>query len=234
MGVKESAATTDVAEIELRVRDRECFFVRASAQAECSVLLEELIHRADGRLIEFFTVRDASPDRIASLAADEPALSEVRLVEEGPAESLFQFVVEGPCVTATLAENGAIPRAVSAVSGEGHVVADVPPHVDVRTVVESFQENHPDSELLGRHDRPRSTPVRSERGVRATLGDRLTEKQLEVLETAYLSGYFDWPRESSAEECADALGIAQPTFSQHVRAAQHNVFDLLFDDDRPA
>jgi predicted DNA binding protein len=61
--------------------------------------------------------------------------------------------------------------------------------------------------------------------------DRLTDKQQEVLRMAYLSGYFSWPRRSTAEECADALGIAQPTFSQHVRAAQEKVIDRLFEDD---
>lgn len=44
----------------------------------------------------------------------------------------------------------------------------------------------------------------------ARLLDGLTERQLEVLRTAYLSGYFSWPRESSADACADALGISQP------------------------
>lgn len=233
MAMERSGTTTGAVELELEVRDRECFFIRASAQADCRVYLEDLIHRSDGQLLEFFTVRDAPAERVLEMVTDEPAITEARLIRQGPDGGLFQFVVSGPCVTATLADTGAITRAVSAIGGDGRVVATVPPHVDVRTVVETFQQQHPNSGLLARRDGAQSVPVRTEEGVHAALSDRLTEKQLEVLRTAYLSGYFDWPRESMAAECADALGITQPTFSQHIRVAQHKVFAALFDAEVP-
>lgn len=233
MGIRGTNAAQEAVELELDVRDRECFFIRASAEADCTVFLEDLIHRADGQLLEFFTVRDVAANQVLRMATDEPAITEARLIREGPDGSLFQFVVSGPCVTATLADTGAITRAVSASSGEGRVIADVPPHVDVRTVVETFERQHPDSELLARRESKRSIPVRTEQGVHAMLADQLTDKQLEVLRTAYLSGYFDWPRESTADECADALGITQPTFSQHVRVAQYKIFTALFDTETP-
>lgn len=233
MGVQGANTTQGAIELELQVRDRDCFFIRASEEADCRVFLEDLIHRADGQLLEFFTVRDAPTDRVLAMAADEPAITEARLISDGSDRGLFQFVVSGPCVTATLADTGAITQAVSAVSGDGRVIADVPPHVDVRTVVETFQRRHPDSELLARRECERPVRVRTEQGVHATLVDRLTDKQLEALRTAFLSGYFDWPRESTADECAGALGIAQPTFSQHVRTAQHKVFATLFDTEPP-
>lgn len=232
MVIQDASTSAESVELELSVRDRKCFFIRASDEGNCHVFLEELIHRADGQLLEFFTVRDVSAGRVLQMVADEPAITEARLVREGPDGSLFQFIVSGPCVTATLADTGAITRAVSASSGEGHVVATVPPHVEVRTVVDTFRRQHPNSELLARRRSERSVPVRTEDGVRATLADRLTEKQLEALRTAYLSGYFDWPRESTADECADALGVTQPTFSQHIRAAQYRVFTALFDTEK--
>ena len=230
MGIQNASTTERAAELELEVRDRECFFIRASEEADCRVFLEDLIHRADGQLLEFFTVRDVPAERVLQMVADESAITEARLIREGFDGSLFQFVVSGPCVTATLADTGAITRAVSAAAGEGRVVATVPPHVEVRTVVEAFQRQHPESKLLAQRDGRQSVPIHTEAGVHAMLADRLTEKQLEVLRTAFLSGYFDWPRDSTADECADALGITQPTFSQHIRAAQYNVFAALFDD----
>ena len=220
---------TPITEIELEVRDRNCFFVRLSAETDCLIRLEELIHRADGDLLQYFSIRETSPEEILDMAASEPAIAEARLVRNGTDGNLFQFVVSGPCVTATLADTGAITRDVSAAGGVGRVVATVPSHVAVRTVVETFRTRHPDSEFLARRERDQSPPVRTRAGVHTILADRLTEKQYEVLRTAYLSGYFTWPRESTAEECADALGIAQPTFSQHLRAAQSKVFTALFD-----
>lgn len=233
MTVQEAVPGRTTAEVELAVRDRDCFFVRLSAEADCRIHLDDLLHRADGKLLQYFTVRDATPETILRMARGEPAITEARLVRRGDDGHLFQFVVSGPCVTATLADTGALTREVSAAGGVGRVVAAVPSHVTVRTVVETFQTRHPESGLLARRERDESIPVRTNGSVHATLAEELTEKQYEALRTAYLSGYFDWPRDSTAEECADALGIAQPTFSQHVRTAQHRVFSALFDGEDP-
>lgn len=233
MALTDSTSSGRAVELELAVRDRECFFIRASDEADCRVFLEDLIHRTDGQLLEFFTVRDVSADRVLRMVADEPSITDARHVHEGPDGRLFQFVVSGPCVTETLADAGAITRRVSATAGNGHVTATVPPHIEVRTVVETFKRQHPGSELLAQRSREQSVPVHTDVGIHATLADRLTEKQLEALKTAYLGGYFEWPRESTADECADALGISQPTFSQHIRSAQHRVFGTLFDIEPP-
>lgn len=231
MSVPESTTDGKPVEVELRVRDGECFFVRASAETDCRLLLEDLVHRADGKLIEFFTVKDVPADRVLAMAKRESAITEARVVREELDGGLFQFVVSGRCVTATLAEAGAITQAVSASSGEGRVVAEVPPHVEVREVIEAFGRRHPDSELVACRRSDQSLSVRTEQSIEATLADCLTDKQFEVLKTAYLNGYFDWPRESTAKACAEALGITQPTFSQHVRRAQHRVFEVVFDPD---
>jgi predicted DNA binding protein len=108
----------------------------------------------------------------------------------------------------------------------------VPPHVDVRTVVETFQDRHPGSELVARRQRDGGLGVTRE-AFDSRLLAALTDRQLEVLRTAYLSGYFSWPRESSAAACAEALGISQPTFSQHLRVGQYRLFDALFGGSGP-
>ena len=71
---------TPITEIELEVRDRNCFFVRLSAETDCLIRLEELIHRADGNLLQYFSIRDTSPKDIIELAASESAIAEARLV----------------------------------------------------------------------------------------------------------------------------------------------------------
>lgn len=231
MGTASTEVTGRSAEVELETRDHGCFFVKASATADCRVTLEHFVNRSDGRLLEYFTVEGADPDQVLAMVEESDAIADSRLVNRGLDGGLFEFVVSGPCVTTTLADAGAIAWSVSADAGVGHVVADVPAHVSVRRVVEQFCDRHPDTELLAVRGSVESVPVRTERGAHATMADRLTDKQLEVLRTAYLSGYFTWPRQSTAEECAQALGIAQPTFSQHIRAAQGNLLDSMFHTD---
>jgi predicted DNA binding protein len=228
MEVAHSVPEYDSAEIELAVRDDNCFFVAASARAGCVFELEDVVHKTDGRLIEFFTVRDADPDAVIADAVETAGLSEARVVSRGPEAALLQFVVDGPCVVGTLADVGAITRSVAAAGGEGRVVAQIPSHVDVRAVVERFTARHPDSELLARRQSDGAF-LETEWSYRSNLLRELTDRQREALKTAYLSGYFDWPRESSAADCATALGISQPTFSQHLRESQRRLAAALFD-----
>lgn len=229
MGITTSGATGSAVELELELRDRDCFFVDASAVADCRVELEHMVNRSDDRLLEYFTVDGAPPDRVLDMTQAAGAIDEARLISRGLDGGLFEFVVSGECVTTTLADSGAIARSVLAEHGVGHIVAAVPAHIDVRAVVEQFRDHHPGTALTACRQSDEPVPVQTETGVHATMADRLTDKQREVLRTAYLSGYFCWPRRTTAEECADALGIAQPTFSQHIRAAQEKVIGRLFE-----
>ena len=60
---------------------------------------------------------------------------------------------------------------------------------------------------------------------------RLTERQREVLETAYGMGYFERPRTANASEVADELGISGSTLAEHLSAAQRKLFEDLLDAD---
>ncbi len=62
---------------------------------------------------------------------------------------------------------------------------------------------------------------------------RLTDRQREVLQTAYEMGYFDYPRRANACEVSDALGIVPSTFSEHIATAQKKILaDVFLEDPR--
>ena len=217
-------------ELAFEVRDSALFFIRASRVADCRVTLAEMVHRSDGRLLEYFVVEGADAEVVRSAAADASAIDRTRIIREANDELLAEFIVSGPCIGTTLADTGAVTQTVEATDGIGRAVADVPPHTDASTVVETVGRQH-DADLVARRDRDRAAPAFTCREFRAALTDRLTDRQLEAIRTAYAGGYFSWPRESSAEECAGALGITQPTFNQHLRAGQEKLVRALFDAD---
>lgn len=231
MAIQGPEPTGTSVELEFEVHDSALFFVRASEAADCRVTLVEMLQRSDGRLLEYFAVHGTDPDRVLSAAEDAPGIDEAHLIrhEAAERETLFEFIVSGPCIGGTLADAGAVVRDVVAVGGIGRVVADVPPHATVREVVETVRKRH-DAEPVAHRERDRQAPDFTGREFRATLTDRLTDRQLETLQTAYEYGYFNWPRQSTAETCADALGIAQPTFTQHLRISQQKLLTILFDD----
>jgi predicted DNA binding protein len=56
---------------------------------------------------------------------------------------------------------------------------------------------------------------------------RLTDRQREVLRTAYRMGYFEYPRSANATEVAEALGIGLSTLAEHLAAAQEKLLEEL-------
>jgi predicted DNA binding protein len=63
---------------------------------------------------------------------------------------------------------------------------------------------------------------------RALVG--VTDKQHEALELALDCGYFDVPRQTSATELADGVGISRQAFSRRLQRAQQSVFTNLLTD----
>ena len=61
------------------------------------------------------------------------------------------------------------------------------------------------------------------------LAETLTDRQRDVLKAAYHAGYFDENRKRTGGEIAESLGIAQPTFSRHLRAAQRNLLETIWE-----
>lgn len=59
--------------------------------------------------------------------------------------------------------------------------------------------------------------------------DRLTDRQREVLITAFEMGYFEYPRQSNATAVASELGIEPSTFSEHLTVAQGKLFGELLE-----
>ncbi|WP_235007293.1 helix-turn-helix domain-containing protein [Haloarcula mannanilytica] len=61
--------------------------------------------------------------------------------------------------------------------------------------------------------------------------NELSRDQLTVLQTAYEMGYYETPRKASADDIATELDIAQSTFSERLRLAESQLFDLVFSGD---
>jgi len=53
-----------------------------------------------------------------------------------------------------------------------------------------------------------------------------------VLQAAYHSGYFEWPRGTTAEELADSLSVSAPTLHNHLRKAQQKLLTAFFADEK--
>lgn len=138
----------------------------------------------------------------------------------------YEAVLEGAGVIRTVTIHGGLVRSVR--GDERRLTVELPHGRDVRSFLGRLQQDVPETELLARRERERS--AESRQVFQSAVTDQLTDRQLQILQTAYESGFFEWPRESTGEAVASSLGISQPTFARHFRAAERKLYALLFDE----
>ena len=211
--------------------DDRAVFVRLSAELDCSFALTGLVPGENGSLLAFVWLEGASPDDVFGRAREADAIDSARLIRSGEDGALLEFVLTGGSPALTLVECGGSLTELTATAGRGTLTAEFVPDVDVREVVESVEDAFPESEMVTKREVERS--VQTDTEFRQALDDTLTGKQRSALRAAYHSGYFDWPRGSTAEELAESLGVSSPTFHSHLRRAQRKLLATFLEDGDP-
>lgn len=177
----------------------------------------------DGQVLEEFTVlNDGDPDAV------ESAVDDAERVFDYEDRSVYRFERErgGDCVCDRIERHDCTVQDVTAERGALTVTLYASDVESLRTVMSD----------LGTDD----TSVTMHRLTRSGEGtdadpafvDRaeLTDRQREVLRTAYQEGYFEYPKAANAGEIADSLGIARSTFVEHLSTAQSKILDELVDE----
>ncbi|SDK89779.1 bacterio-opsin activator domain-containing protein [Natronorubrum texcoconense] len=215
-------------ELELLLREDDEPLSAIAHRLDRRLDVQAVIPRSSGGSTLYCTVPATDEESIRAAAADVSGVESGRLVGDRAEESLLEFVLTAPSVAEPFANHGGTLRSVLPVDDRTRLVVELPSTVDVRSFVSMVERRYAGAELVARRERDRST--RSARPFDAELRNRLSERQLRTLETAYYSGFFEWPRESTGEAVAESLGVSQPTFSRHLRLAQDKLFALLFDE----
>ena len=194
-------------------------------EIDCTLELDGVIHSGD-TVTAFLTVGDASPEEFATLAEEYASVSEARALVETEDGGTVQLRLHPPFVATSLADHGATIVELAADEAGLRLVVSVSPPVATRTIHDVVSDHYPDSTLVAQRERSRSIG-----GDSGALVDRLTDRQVEVLQTAYYTGYFSSPRENNGEDVAEILGISPQAFYKHVRSAQAKLFTEVFEDD---
>ncbi|WP_159899387.1 bacterio-opsin activator domain-containing protein [Salinirussus salinus] len=214
-------------ELELRIPGGEGFMNLVAATAGEPVSYYELTPDATGSTRLVFALTDPPVEELHALEAGSVAVESLTEVNSG-AEYVFRVTVAEGSVAATLLSCGAIPEDVVAHPGETTATVRLPQERDIREFVARVSDHYPGTELLARQEV--DGPARTRRSFGTDVDAALTDRQLEVLRTAYESGFFESPRETTGSELAELLGVSQPTVTRHLREGQRRVFALLFDD----
>ena len=219
-------------ELEFEHADTGDVLVDLSREFGATVRLEGITPADDGVVTCFLVVEDADPEGVLGSVAALDAVASARLVSEEADGTLFELGLTDAAAVVTLVELGAKVESFVATGGEGRLVIRAPAGADLRTFTLGVQSPFPDVSVVAK--REIDNEVQSTSSFRRQLEEKLTDRQRDVMETALASGYFEWPRGSTAEEVASSLGIAAPTFHEHLRAGERKLIESFFaeTDDR--
>lgn len=171
----------------------------------------------DGNVTEEFTV-EADLDR-----ADVDPVFET----DGRTRYRFDRDWSDPCACEIVELQGSPLQNVRAEDGRLHLTFYAPDIEQVREIVSNLRERYDGVRL--KH-LSQSGDVDDENLVLVDRS-RLTDRQREVIETAYEMGYFEHPRTANASDVADELDITLSTFTEHLAIAQSKVLDAIVDTD---
>jgi DNA-binding response OmpR family regulator len=202
--------------------------VDLSQELDTTVRLEGITPGDDGAVSCFVTVEGVDPAAVLESLTPLDAVATTRTVSEEPDETLFEVRLTDAAAIVTLVELGAKVESFAATGGEGTLVVRAPAGSDLRTFTLGVQSPFPEMSVIAK--REVEDDVQSTSSFRRQLEERLTDRQQDVMETALTSGYFEWPRGSTAEEVASSLGIAAPTFHEHLRAGERKLIESFFDE----
>ncbi len=226
--------TDNIVELEVAIYEADDPLVQLAAETGGQLEFQGIVPQSENQVRVFVTASDVTADTVRACAEESMRIERVtHLNEEGDDadESRFEITVSGSTIPTTLAQSSVIPRTIQITDTETRVVVELPQSSNVRTFIERLETTNLDTELIARRNRERET--RSGQAFETALTEDLTDRQCEVLQTAYLSGYFEWPREQTGKEVAEMLDITQSTFNGHLRIAEQKLYAMIFDGISP-
>lgn len=220
-----------VVELEFQVGRDAGVLARLSAALDCQLSLDGVTRLDDG-LACFVSVAGASGSDAVAAAVDADGVSQARVVSEGDGESVVELRTDAEPALSTAIDHGASVEQLTLSEGTGSLALRVAADADHGALVEAVATAAPGVSVVAKREVERS--VQSPDSFRRALDSKLTDRQRTVLETSLVSGYFEWPRGSTAEEVADSLGISPPTLHEHLRTAERKLIETYFDELNPA
>lgn len=203
-----------------------------TGEAVESIEIDNALPVANGAVFLFLTVRTDSDVTEDSLAMELPGLEIIDMSQAEVSSHTYYLGVIADSIDVTvlglLTENQAIPHRIVGKNSQLEVVASVRDWNHLKDVASAVEEEYGSLELLGTTQTNRiGFPLGSNK-IKQSMSGKLSDEQLEVLETAYQMGYFKVPQEVTAEEIAAELDISRSTLSERLRRVQHNFCKLLF------
>ncbi|KTG11554.1 bacterio-opsin activator [Haloprofundus marisrubri] len=223
---KNALLTTSMTRLKFAVDDPSFVLSRLATDANCTLSYQGGVQQSSEGSYVFVTVDGSPVEAVAATASELISVDDVQQISADAEGGVLRLRFAQPFLALELADHGAIFRQATAAPDQTVLVVDIPDSIDVRTITQLVDETFSTAELQSKQTLDQSI----ERDLYTRFLDKLTERQLEVIQTAYYSGYFESPRENTGKEVAETLGISPPAFYSHVRTVQRKLFSTFFEN----
>jgi len=176
-------------------------------------------------VLEYITVEGATPADVLGDLVDHPMVRDGRVIRTDGDGGVVELRAVNS-YQSMLLDAGVRVIDVVADGERITVTVEAPADAEPRTILETLSEHADGFELVAKQEQDYQPPTEVDPSM---LRDELTDRQQEVLRSAYLAGYYEWPRDTTAEQLADQLDIASATLHQHLRRAERNLLDTLLE-----
>ncbi|WP_326494480.1 bacterio-opsin activator domain-containing protein [Natronomonas gomsonensis] len=210
---QELVSATSVVELEFEATHGEHLPLFFGSDIDGTLSLEGSVPGSEGWIL-YLSVEGVDPASAADALRATTAVERTRVITDGSTSGRLEVVFSPPSLPDVVSAAGATLQEATLTPDGARFVVEAPTDSDISHIVDHINEKYPEVDLLATRKRDRDPAMIPQPG---SILDELTPRQREVLEVAYRAGYFDWPRESTAEEVADALKLARPTVHAHLR-----------------
>lgn len=227
---KNALLTTAVNRLEFAVDDSTFVLSRLARDANCTISYQGGVQQtAEGSYV-FVTVSDGSVDAVLDAAADLVAVDDARRITGDSEGGVVRLRLTQPFLALELADHGAVFREATATPTTTVLTIDASTSIDARTITRLVRDTFTGVDLRSKQTFDQT----AEHDLYSRFLDKLTERQFEVMQTAYYSGFFESPRESTGEDVAETLGISPPAFYKHARVVHRKLFESVFEETNPS
>ncbi|MFB6194224.1 MAG: bacterio-opsin activator domain-containing protein [Halobaculum sp.] len=229
-----------ITELTFEVTDPTAPLVATAGETGATITVEGTVPQDRDRLVCYLSADESG---VGDALAGRDGVETVRVVADHEEHHRLEVVLGEGTPLGTVARLGASvggatyePRGSAGTDGSvrdggtgvGRIRAELPSGEEVRQVADTIRRQF-EADTVAKVQRDRSVTTAPQ--LREELSDALTDRQETALRTAYLAGYFESPRDSTAEEVGEALGITGSTLLHHLRTGQRKLLDAYFETD---
>ncbi len=213
-----------VLEVQFQYDDTAAVFVDLAATLDTRLTLDGAVPSDDG-LLCFVTFEGSAQAALEAATACDP-IADARLISSTEDEGVLELSLTGDSALSVVTDRGGTVTELTVENGQATLTCELAPDADLRAIHDRLAAAF-GAELRSKQERTATTAGLDRSSL---LDEQLTDKQRDVIRTAYHSGYFEWPRGSTAEDLAESMGVSSPTLHNHLRRAQQSILAELLEN----